>query len=71
MGIDETIEGLKEMQRFYQMHEEKELKTIESAIAYIRWVKKTKQRIHDMVTNLKIIKNSCEDTNDEIRREDY
>lgn len=67
MGIDETIESLREMQRFYQMYTEKEIKTIESSIVYLKWVKKTKQRIHEIVTNITILKNDTEGVKDDIR----
>lgn len=60
MGIEETNKYLRELIKKYQIKDEKDLEAIYSAISYVRWVKKTSQRIHDIVVNLDIVKNDAE-----------
>ena len=48
MGIDECIENLRAMQKFYQMYDATEVETIEMAIKYIKAFEKVSKRIHEI-----------------------
>lgn len=48
MNGDECKENLRAMQKFYQMYDETEVETIETAVKYIEAFEKLRKRIHDL-----------------------